>query len=147
MKFLQILFKSIILLTIGAGIYYGIEVLWRGYSHPTMLAAGAICFIAIGMLNDTIFEWDMSFTSQMFLSGVVVTAIELMFGLILNVWLGLRVWDYSDQYLNFMGQICIAYFGLWQLLSVIAIPLYDWTDYTLCKLLKLDAVRPLYKLI
>ena len=92
------------------------------------------------------FEWDMSFTSQMFLSGIAVTVIELAFGLIFNVALGWDIWDYSDQYLNFMGQICIAYFGLWQFLSVIAILLYDWLDYLLCIILKLKAVRPMYSI-
>ena len=147
MKLFQILFKYIILTFVGGIVYYGIEILWRGFSHPTMLAAGAICFIAIGLLNDNMFEWNMSFTSQMFLSGVVITAIEFIFGLIFNIGLGWAIWDYSNQFMNFMGQICIAYFGLWQFLSILAILLYDWTDYLLSKILKLDAVRPRYRVI
>lgn len=60
-----------------------------------------------------------------------ITAMELVSGLILNVWLGLGIWDYSAIPLNFMGQICLPFSILWVLLSVVAVVLDDWLRYWL----------------
>ena len=56
---------------------------------------------------------------------------ELVAGLILNVWLGLGIWDYSTMPLNFMGQICLPFCLLWVLLSVVAVVLDDWLRHWL----------------
>ena len=46
------------------------------------------------------------------------TGIELAVGAVFNLGLGWRIWDYSGQPLNFKGQICLLYSGLWYLLSL-----------------------------
>ena len=50
----------------------------------------------------------------------------LVAGLILNVWLGLGIWDYNSLPFNLAGQICLGYSCLWYLLSIPAIVLDDW---------------------
>lgn len=67
-----------------------------------------------------------SLFSQMVLSALIVTAMELAAGLVLNVWLGLGIWDYSDLPYNLFGQVCLLYMNLWFLLSLPAILLDDW---------------------
>lgn len=109
---------------IGGAVYYGLEVLWRGYSHYSMFLLGGACFIAIGLLNE-IFPHTPSFFVQMLMGAALVTAAELLAGLIVNVWLGLQVWDYSNMPLNFLGQICLPYSALWFVLSGLAIKLED----------------------
>ena len=140
-RYLRSLCKYVILFLIGGGVYYAVELLWRGYSHWSMGVVGGICFILVGLLNSQ-YTWSMSLTSQMFIAGFIITAVELIAGLILNVWLGLDVWDYSTQAYNFLGQICMTYFGLWQFLSVVAIFLYDYIDYYV-----FDGDKPRYTLI
>jgi len=49
--------------------------------------------------------------------------LELAAGLILNVWLGLGVWDYSRLPGNILGQICPQYTLAWAALMVVAIKL------------------------
>ena len=61
----------------GGFAYGGIEILFRGYSHISMLAAGGICFILIGLINE-IFSWDIAFLSQMVISSVIITVVELL---------------------------------------------------------------------
>ena len=51
----------------------------------------------------------------MVLSSVIITVLELITGLIVNVWLRMDIWDYSNLPYNFKGQICLLYsfFGSW----------------------------------
>lgn len=116
--------EHILIGLIGGGIYYGLEVLWRGYSHVSMFVLGGVCFAAIGLL-DEIFPNTPSLLVQMLMGSALVTTAELLAGLIVNVWLGLGVWDYSHMPMNFMGQICLAYSALWFVLAGLAVKLED----------------------
>lgn len=88
-----------------------------------MFVVGGLCFLLIGGI-DTVFP-DMPLLIQSVLGACLVTALELISGLILNLWLGMGVWDYSYLPLNLMGQVCMAYFFLWILVSLLAVFLED----------------------
>ncbi len=131
--------KYILLFFIGGFSYCAIELIFRGYSHISMLIAGGICFILIGLLNE-IFPYKVSIISQMFISALIVTAVEFISGYIVNIILGLNVWDYSDLPYNFLGQICLLFSNIWFLLSLPAIILDDYLKYYL-----LGEEKPSYK--
>ncbi len=118
------LWRLIALWACGGGLYCLIEVLWRGYTHPAMFLVGGICFLILGGINEW-FCWDMSLAAQAIIGAVAVTLVELAAGSVLNLWLGLGIWDYSDMPFNLLGQICLAYAGWWVLLSVAGIILDD----------------------
>ncbi|MGB8453398.1 MAG: hypothetical protein WCD89_13870 [Anaerocolumna sp.] len=132
--------KYILLFFVGGYSYCGVELLFRGYSHISMLIAGGICFILIGLLND-VFPNKISILSQMVISAIIITAVEFTVGLVVNVWLGLNVWDYSNLPYNFMGQICLLFTNIWFVLSLAAILLDDYLKYFL-----LGEEKPSYKL-
>lgn len=132
--------RYMLLFLLGGFSYCIIEILSRGYSHISMLIAGGLCFVLIGNLNRK--RKDMSLVSQMFLSTFIITGIELVTGLIVNVWLELEVWDYSDLPYNFMGQICLLYTNVWFFLSVLGILLDDYTRYFL-----MGEEKPHYKIL
>ena len=75
--------KYIILFAIGGMAYFFLEVLVRGYSHYTMFLCGGACFVCCGLLNESM-KIKMSFISQMVLSALIITALELVTGLIVN---------------------------------------------------------------
>lgn len=125
LRFCKYLIKYIVLFLIGGLLFNLVEFLWRGYSFFEMTVVGGLCFVLIGGINE-LFPWDMALTSQMLLSAAAITVVELGAGLIFNVWLGLGLWDYSDQCYQFMGQVCLLYFNLWFLLSAIGILLDDF---------------------
>lgn len=116
--------KYLVLFAIFGVIYYCIEVLARGYSHTAMIAVGGICGVVIGLINED-FDYDMPLLLQMFVGAFCVTAIEFVSGVILNIWLGLDIWDYSGKFLNLMGQICLENSVYWYFLSGVAIVLDD----------------------
>ena len=108
-------FEYIFLFTLGAIGYGAIETSWRGYTHWTMLLTGGVCFLLVYIIaNHSAFPfWQMCIASM-----AVITAIEFVVGLIVNVTLGWNVWDYSDMRYHLMGQICPMFSFFWLLLSV-----------------------------
>ena len=99
--------------------YYICEIIWRGHSHFTMFILGGMCGLIIGHFD----EWtpNMNMLLQMFLGAIVITSLEFIFGYIINIKLGLGVWDYSNQPFNILGQVCPQFSILWFFLSYPAI--------------------------
>ena len=112
--------KKMVLFTIGGGVYVGLEMLWRGRSHVSMFAAGGLCFLLLGRMR------TLPLPRRLILGPVVITAVELATGLLVNRDFG--VWDYRAMPGNFLGQICPAYTLLWLPLSLIAMGLYTGTE-------------------
>ena len=131
--------KLLTLFAIGGMTYMGIELAYRGFTHWTMGALGGLCFLIIGALNE-VYTWDMSFFKQCGIGAIVVTTLEFIFGMILNVWLGLGIWDYSDLPMNICGQVCIWFTFAWFGLAAVAIVLDDWLRYWL-----FNEEKPKYK--
>lgn len=120
--------KYLILFDTGGLLYVILELLWRGWSHWSMFILGGICFIALGLINE-VFPWDMPLWKQMLTGACLVTALELMTGCIVNLWLGWDVWDYSNLPGNILGQICPQFFVVWIFVSLGGIVLDDWLRY------------------
>lgn len=118
------LLKYLFLFWFGGSTYVTFEVLWRGYSHWTMLILAGILFIIADLLNE-VWSWDFSLRLQILIATIIATLAELITGLIVNVLLGWNIWDYSDVPLNFLGQICLPYTFLWAVLMTVAIVLGD----------------------
>lgn len=98
-----------------------------------MFFLGGLCFISIGLFSERYFTAKKPLLLQQGIACIIITSLELIFGLVFNVWLGLNIWDYSNQTLNFMGQICLVYSILWFLLSLPAIILYGYLNHWLFK--------------
>lgn len=130
MKQLKMILKHIVLFFIGGIIYYLIEILWRGYSHISMVFCGGLCFILIGIVNELI-PWDIKLWKQMLIGSVIVTVVEFFTGCIVNLWMGLKVWDYSNLPFNILGQICLPFCVAWFFISLLAIVIDDYLRYWL----------------
>lgn len=140
MQLKQIL-KLCILALIGGITYVLIELAWRGYSHISMFILGALCFVLLGGINEFL-PWKLGFVWQMLIGAGIVTILELIVGIVVNVWLGLEVWDYSNLPFNFMGQICLPFSFAWTLLSGVAIVVDDYLRYWL-----FGEEKPHYKIL
>lgn len=127
--------KPIILFLIGGGIYITIEIIYRYLmnrppTHWAMFVLGGLVFIMVGALNEHI-PWTMPFGIQVLIGTLITLLLEFIFGCILNLWLGLSVWDYSNLPLNILGQICLPFALIWAVLVSIAIILDDYLRYWL----------------
>lgn len=94
--------------------YCLIEIIWRGRTHYSMFFAGAIVMSAFLYIND---NYSLPLWAKCFAGMLIITAVELIFGIAFNIILREHVWDYSNVPLNFMGQICVPFSLLWFALS------------------------------
>ena len=124
MKNFKNVIKYIIIGTIFGFLYYNIEKLAVGYSNIQMFFVGAIASLLCGLINE-LFDWDIAFLSQMVISAVIITIVEFVSGMILNIGLGLNLWDYTGKDGNILGQICCQNTMYWFFLSPIALILDD----------------------
>ena len=139
-KRLKLLSKYLFLFCVGAGLYVSIELLYRGYSHWTMGVLGGISFVSIGLINEVL-SWNTPLALQALIGSVTITFYEFIFGVILNIWLGLNIWDYSNLPFNILGQICIPFSVIWYFLSIIGICLDDFLRWKL-----FNEEKPTYKI-
>ena len=116
---------------LGGVLYGGLELLWRGYTHWTMLLLAALLCVPLDIANEYI-PWDIPLWAQAVIGGLTVTAAELAAGVVLNLWLRLEVWDYSGMWGSLWGQVCPLYTVLWCILAGPVIVAYDWLDCWLC---------------
>lgn len=118
------LIKNVILFVIFGLLYCGLEILWRGYTHPSMFVVGGICCSLVGLINEI--TPNMPMWLQCLLSAIIITIIEFLSGCILNLWLNLGVWNYANMLFNLLGQVCLPFSIAWFFLSYVAIKLDDW---------------------
>ena len=72
--------------TAGGLGYGGLELLWRGRTHWSMLLCGGVCAVLIYLIAGRV---------------------------LVNLRLGWNVWSYADRPLNVLGQICPLYTLFW----------------------------------
>ena len=140
-KALSLIIKYLILFWAGGSAYVTIEVFYRMHSHWSMFLLGGLCFIIIGLINEYI-PWNMSVIKQGIIGACIITVLEFIVGLIVNVWLGLEIWDYSMLPLNIMGQICLPFIFIWFFIALLAIVVDDYLRY-----LMFDEQLPKYKIL
>ncbi len=106
---------------VGGSAYMTLELLFRGRSYGSMFLAGGVCFLLIGHLGKV--HPGLSPALRMTVGAGIITLVELGAGLLVNR--NFRVWDYRDQWGNFLGQICPVFSLLWIPAALGAMILYD----------------------
>ena len=121
---------NLIIFTVGAFGYGLLEILWRGYTHWSMLCAGGLSFCGLSLIAEKFQALSRFFKAV--LGGALITCIEFAFGIIFNLILKKNVWDYSRMPFNLFGQICAVYSAIWVIISFFTMPIAT----SLCKKLK-----------
>lgn len=122
-KTLFAILKYITLFFIGSIVYMTMEIMWKGETHWTMGILGGICLIVIGLINE-LFS-DIPLLYQGFIGSIIITFLEYFSGMLLNVKLGLGIWDYSMLPWNVDGQVCLYFSIMWIFVSMFASLLDD----------------------
>lgn len=101
---------------IGAVCYGLIEIMWRGHTHWTMVLTGGVCVAILHWSN--IRHYHESLWIKCAYGCMYITLVEFAVGWIVNIRLNMNVWDYSDRFLNIMGQVCLLYSVFWYFLTI-----------------------------
>lgn len=109
---LREIIKLTLLFLMGGMLYFIIELAYKGDSHYSMFLTGGAAFLLMGGIN-SYFDRNMPLIQQMLFSAVIITLLEFICGVIVNIGLHLNVWDYSHIPFNIMGQICPRFFFIW----------------------------------
>jgi uncharacterized membrane protein len=100
----------------GGGLVYGvIEILFRGRTHWTMTIAGGLCTVFLYLIAVRSRE---ALWKKWIMGGAVITTVEFLAGIAVNIVLGWNVWSYRGDWANLFGQICLLFSLLWIGLSV-----------------------------
>ena len=118
-------------------IYCMIEILFRNWSHWSMLVlAGFLGVFCVDSVNNVL-SFDCDYIVQILISTILCTIGEGISGIILNVWLQLNVWDYSKMAFGtfFFGQCNVIFCVAWALIiGLFAIFYCDAINYYILKI-------------
>ena len=104
------------LLAVGGCGYYALELAFRGFSHWSMAICGGVCLQSIYHMNKRLIR--KSICLRALLGSAIITAAELICGILVNLTFHLGVWDYSHLPFNLWGQICLPFSLLWAALCL-----------------------------
>ncbi len=142
-KYLLHFLRDLILGMSCGGIYYLIEIMYRGYSHWSMFALGAFCGVfCIDHINNY-FSFDLDYSLQILISSALCTLAEGLAGLYVNVYKGWGVWNYSSlPFTFFWGQCNLFFCFAWiAIVGLFGIFFCDAFNYYVCGILP----RPYYR--
>lgn len=107
--------KFLFLFSFFGSVYCLLETVFRGWTHESMFIVGGICGLIIYAVT---VGTRLPMWSKWVVCGAAITCVELIAGLIINVWLGLSVWSYKEHPLNIYGQICPLFSLIWVAISI-----------------------------
>lgn len=138
---------SMLLWTWGGTQYFLLEVVYKTATGSperiswTMLVLAVILCIPVERCGYQL-PWGTPLWLQALACAVLVTVVEFIAGCILNLWLGLDIWDYSSIPFNIIGQVCLPFSLVWWVLCLVFIPVFDFLRYAV-----VGGERPWYVLI
>jgi len=100
--------------SLGFFAYIGIEKLYKSLishssTHWSMGLVSGLAFLFLLALD----EKKIPLPLKALAGGMFITLLELVAGIILNLHLHLGVWDYSQNFGDFKGQICPLFSLIW----------------------------------
>lgn len=124
--------KTFVMWVFGAFGYGLIEIIFRGYTHISMGILGGLCLISMSLLN-TLLGDTFPLIFKMIIFSFLITILEFLTGLIVNIWLNLCVWDYSFIPANLFGQVCLPFSVCWFFLSPVGLILVNFIKFRIFK--------------
>ena len=114
---------SLLIFAVGAMGYSATEYLFRGYTHWSMALTGGACLLTFYYYARE--HRDSPALVRAAVGACIITVFEFCVGLLVNLWYGWHVWDYSEQPGNILGQICPFFSVAWFFISLFLVVLSD----------------------
>jgi uncharacterized membrane protein len=91
---------------------------------------GAISGLCIGKLNNIKWYYKLKVWQECFIGMILVVLIEFIFGSIALKY-GIRYWNYSNEWMNYKGIICLPYAIVWYFIVPFCMYVEDILDWRL----------------
>ena len=117
--------RLLLLFGVCGTVYVLLELIYRGRSHISMFFAGGISAVGIFLCCNCRRMKNKCLLLKCALGSGIITAVEFLTGVAVNLWMRLQVWDYSAMPMNLLGQICPTFSLLWCGLSLVFLPFAD----------------------
>ena len=127
-QFRKRLSEYLFIWALGGSLYYTFELVFRGFSHWSMF--GGICMVFFTVQGQML-HWQDPLWRQILRGTIFITAMEFITGIIVNKWMHLQVWDYTDQPFQLFGQICLPFALIFSGLCALGILLSGYLLYWL----------------
>ena len=129
-QFRKRLSEYLFIWALGGSLYYTFERVFRGFSHWSMFVLGGICMVFFTVQGQML-HWQDPLWRQILRGTIFITAMEFITGIIVNKWMHLQVWDYTDQPFQLFGQICLPFALIFSGLCALGILLSGYLLYWL----------------
>lgn len=160
--------KVLVLFLFGFFFYMGVEVLWGamhgslvgfqekshlslcGNSSVWMGFLGGFIFLILGKLNEfEVIREKLPLSVQCLIGAVIITVLEFLCGVVLNVWMKLDIWNYEGYPFAhlFLNQINLFHFVMWFFISIPVFWLDDVLRWVLFKLGADSQCNNIYNLV
>ena len=125
--------KYLILFVLLGATYSAVEFIYRlitDFSSISLIQTvvmgiiGGISAVIVGYINEPQKRRNIKITIQAIFAALIILFVEFVGGLIVNVWLGLDIWNYDGYPFNIMGQVCLPFGIAWLLIA----PFNIWLD-------------------
>lgn len=127
--------RALTISTLFGMVYMIIEVVYNalgsnsmalvGSTSLWMFLVGGITGALLGTLNEERSPLHvLPYFLQVFCGGCLITLLELVTGITLNIWLDMGIWDYSGSTVNLWGQIDLWHTVCWMFIT----PTAFWLD-------------------
>lgn len=93
-------------------IYFGTFVK-RGFLYGIACPIYGFGAVILILLNDLISKKSNSIIIKMIIMGIVFTVFEYLVSLVFELIFGIRWWDYTEEFMNFQGRICLQFSIVW----------------------------------
>lgn len=101
-----------VLIFILGGCFYGlVEILFRGYTHWSMVLTGGAVVLTFYLLLPQLTNMHVLLAAV--IGALTITLYEFFVGCVVNLWFRWNVWDYSNCPGNLLGQICPQFTLIW----------------------------------
>lgn len=125
---------NIILFLLGTSFWALVETIFRVIvSHPpTSLITCCIAGVALIIIYNLSKTRINIILSGFFCCGII-TVLELIIGVVCNIYLKMNLWNYGGMFLNLFGQICFKYICIWYIISVLFLYLFKKISFDFYK--------------
>lgn len=110
-----------------------------GHTSLWMLLVGGLLGLVLSYIGRSggVLRRRLPYFLVVLIGALSIDALELVSGIVLNLWLGFNLWSYQGERFNILGQISLYHSFLWVLLTPAAFWLEDVLKYYIQ-----DAVKP-----